>query len=272
MEKELINQADIIKSERSIGAEAIRVMHEVQGAITVAKKFPRDEVEAEINIKKSCKRLGLAEIAMYSYPRGGQNVTGPSIRLAEAIAQGWGNIDFGVRELEQVDGGSKIEAYCWDMEKNVRQTKIFIVPHQMKAKGMIKKVTDPRDIYELVANQAARRVRACILGVIPRDIIDSAIAQCEETLRTGYDDESLWGRVTKMVEAFQDLFVTKEMLETRLKHKIESTKAEELVSLKKIYASIRDGYSKKEEWFEVKGEEKVDELAKLNEKLLPPKI
>ena len=64
-----------------------RQAQEVQGAIVMAKKFPRDEVESFNRIVRACQRKGLAENAMYEYPRGGAKVVGPSIRLAEAMAQ-----------------------------------------------------------------------------------------------------------------------------------------------------------------------------------------
>ena len=106
-----------------------RQAQEVQGAMVIAKRFPRDEVESFNRIMQSCKRKSLAESAMYEYPRGGTKVSGPSIRLAEAMAQNWGNIDFGITELEQKNGESQVMAYAWDLETNTRQVKIFSVPH-----------------------------------------------------------------------------------------------------------------------------------------------
>nr|WP_249937857.1 hypothetical protein [Niallia circulans] len=160
-----------------------REMEEVKGQIFMAKQFPRNVFEAEKRILDSCKRESLAKVAVYQYPRGGSKVEGPSIRLAEVLAQNWGNLAFGVKELEQRPGESVAMAYAWDLETNVRQEKIFTVPHSMKAKGKIKKLDDPRDIYEKVANDGSRRVRACILGVIPGDIVEKALEQCSETLR-----------------------------------------------------------------------------------------
>jgi len=154
-----------------------RQAQEVQAAMVIAKRFPRDEVEAFNRILKSCQRKTLAEQSMYEYPRGGQKVTGPSIRLAEALAQNWGNLDYGIVELEQNNGESQVMAYAWDLETNTRQSKIFSVPHIRATKHGNKTLTDPRDIYEMVANQGARRLRACILGVIPGDVIDSAVEQ-----------------------------------------------------------------------------------------------
>lgn len=104
-----------------------RQAQEVQGAMVIAKRFPRDEVESFNRIMQSCKRKSLAESAMYEYPRGGTKVSGPSIRLAEAMAQNWGNIDFGITELEQKNGESQVMAYAWDLETNTRQVKIFSV-------------------------------------------------------------------------------------------------------------------------------------------------
>ncbi|WP_051582424.1 hypothetical protein [Lysinibacillus fusiformis] len=163
-------------------ASSSREMEEVKGQIFMAKQFPRNVFQAEQRVLDTCKRPAFAQVAMYQYPRGGQRVTGPSIRLAEAIAQNWGNLSYGIQELEQREGESVAKAFCCDLETNVRQEKVFTVKHSMKAKGSIKKLEDPRDIYEKVANDGARRLRSCILGVIPGDIIDKAIVQCHETL------------------------------------------------------------------------------------------
>jgi hypothetical protein len=43
----------------------------------------------------------MAETAFYSYPRGGQTVSGASIRFAEELARCWGNIEYGIKELSR---------------------------------------------------------------------------------------------------------------------------------------------------------------------------
>lgn len=173
-----------------------RQAQEVQVAMLAAKKFPRDQVVAYNNIMRACQRRKLAESSMYEFPRGNEKITGPSIRLAEAIAQNWGNIDFGFMELEQRNGASQVMAYAWDLETNSRQTKLFSVPHIRHTRKGDYPLTDPRDIYEAVANQAARRVRACILGIIPSDVVEAAVDRCNKTLREGYE-EPLVDRVRK---------------------------------------------------------------------------
>lgn len=228
-----------------------RQAQEVQVAMLAAKKFPRDQVVAFNNILRACQRKKLAESSMYEYPRGGEKITGPSIRLAEAIAQNWGNIDFGFMELEQRNGVSQVMAYAWDLETNARQTKLFSVPHIRHTRKGDYPLTDPRDIYELVANQAARRVRACILGIVPGDVVEAAVERCNKTLREGYD-EPLVDRVRTMARAFEkDFSVTLPMLEKYLGCRSDAFSENDFVRLKKVYIALRDGMAKREDYFEI---------------------
>ena len=234
-----------------------RQSSEVQSAMIIAKNFPRDETAAIVRLVKSCKRQGLAECAMYSYPKGKTVVTGASIRLAEAMAQAWGNIDYGLIELEQKSGESSVMAYAWDLESNTRRSMVFQVPHIRSTREGNRLLTDPRDIYELVANQGARRVRACILGVIPGDVQDVAVAQCEATLAVG-SGKSLDERIRDMVLKFAELSVSQAMLEARLQHPVTACTSQMIVSMQKIYLAIRDGVSKREDWFDANAGAKME--------------
>ena len=227
-----------------------RQAQEVQAAMTVAKKFPRDEYHAVDRITKGCKRKSLAEVACYAYPRGGTIVTGPSIRLAEELARCWGNIDSGIIELEQKRGESVMMAYAWDLETNTRSTKVFTVKHERHSKKGKSFLTDPRDIYEMTANQGARRLRACILSVIPGDVQEMAVKECEKTLAGGHK-EPIEDRIRAMISAFANVQVTQEMLETRLGHKIAVTTEQELANLRKIYQSITDNMAGRDQFFDV---------------------
>jgi len=253
---ELMNYENAMqKQEKSTTTEMMvsRQAQEVQAAMIVAKRFPRDEYDAYNRIMKACERPLLAESSMYEYPRGGQKVTGPSIRLAEAIAQAWGNIDFGIMELEQLNGESHVMAYAWDLETNTRQTKLFTVKHERKAKGKLNKLDDPRDVYEMVANQGARRVRACILGVIPGDVVEAAVEKCKDTLKKG-SKEPLEDRVKKMIAAYDKEFQVKiESLEKYIGCSVTAFSENDLIRLRNVYKSLRDGMAKREDYFEIKG-------------------
>lgn len=261
MSNELIDLDDVQPAERGmIDVAQTRQAQEVQAAMVIAKKFPRDETAAINRIIQSCKRMRLAEVAMYEYPKGGQKITGPSIRLAEAMAQAWGNIDFGIVELEQRDGESIVMSYAWDLETNSRQQKVFNVSHAIKTRNGMKHLDDPRDIYEITANQGARRLRACILGIIPGDVQDLAVEQCQKTLQGG--DEPLIDRIRKMVAAFSELGVNQKMLEARLGHSIDACSVNQVVQLRRIYQSIKDGVGAREDFFDVTDEPSSERPAK----------
>lgn len=234
-----------------------RAIAEVQAAMMIARANPRDERGAIDKILNACQRHTLAEVAVYSYSRGGSEITGPSIRLAEALAQYWGNVQFGIREVEQRNGESVVQAFAWDVETNVRREMTFSVPHTRHTRKGSYKLEDPRDIYELVANNGARRLRACILAIIPGDIIDAAVAQCDATLRAKADTSP--EALQKMVQAFAEFGVVQQQLEARIQRRLDTIQPAQVVALKKIYASLRDGMSSAAEWFEpieTEGEEK----------------
>lgn len=248
---EQANTGISVVNENQMAMVTSRQAQEVQAAMILARNFPRDVNAAIVKIKNSCKRMSLAEKAIYSYPRGSTQIEGPSIRLAECIAQNYGNIDFGMIEIEQRHGESTVMAYCWDLETNTRQTKVFTAPHVRDTKGGRQVVTEARDIYEVVANVGARRVRACILGVIPGDIVDEAMVEVNRTLVSG-SEGPIEDQVRRIVSDFQEHHgVTIEMLEARLQHKLDATSPAEVVQLKKIFVSLRDGMSKREDWFSI---------------------
>ncbi|MFZ6624474.1 hypothetical protein ACOXU5_02145 [Vagococcus fluvialis] len=241
-----------------------REMEEVKGQIFMAKQFPRNTFEAQNRILDACKRESLASTAIYSFPRGNQNVQGPSIRLAEVLAQNWGNISFGIKELEQKNGESIAMAYAWDVETNTRQEKIFTVPHKRytRSKG-ITPLTDPRDIYELVANNGSRRLRACILGVIPGDIVELAVEECNKTL-SGNNSTPLKDRLARALTAFKENYdVTQEMIEDKFGYDISQFSEKNFVELIQIFNAIKDGMTKVTDVFEkVKTETKANSLEK----------
>jgi len=244
-----------IKPVDNIGAAlATRQAQEVQAAVVMAKRFPRDIVEVERKLIEACRRPKLAEIAVYEYPRGGSTVTGPSIRLAEAAAQAMGNIDFGWTEVQRLEDESICMAYCWDIENNIRRTTTFTVPHYRdktdpKTKQKIKvRLTDDRDIYEMCANQASRRMRGCILQVVPGDIIDLAIEECKKT--TEAELGTIQDQAKKWCAAFDKEYnVSVKSIIKYLGSKPETWTQSDIHRLRKLYNALRDNMTTVEEAF-----------------------
>jgi hypothetical protein len=231
-----------------------REAQNVQVAMLAAKRFPRDEKAALDRVLNSCCRESLASVAIYQFSRGGTDIQGPSIRLAEAIAQHWGNIESGWREIERFKdadgtGVSVIEAFAWDLQSNYRVPRVFNVRHWRDRKaGKGYALEDERDVYELCANQAARRVRACLLAVIPGDIVEEAQRQCDTTLAAKADTSAEAQK--KILAAFEPFGVTRAQIEARIQRRLDSITAAQVVQLRKVLASLKDGMSKPDDWFE----------------------
>ena len=240
--------------------DEFRAIAEVQASMALAKRFPRDEFAAYTRIMNACKRKSLAESAIYKSQRGKKEdpktgklvknyVNGPSIRLAEVLANAWGNIDYGYREVGSGPGYTDVEAFAFDKESNSRSCRTFRVAHKRKSGKDLIDLTDPRDVYELVANQASRRIRSCILQIIPGDVTEAALKACAETKETGQGP--IEDRIRAMLLKFQEFGVTADMLEHRLGHDLSLTTHAEISECINIYNALKDGEARREEFFDL---------------------
>ena len=236
-------------AERGAGAlvQADRAQQEIQAAMVIAHSRPRDPMRAMDRILQDCSRPTVAETGLYAYPKGGETVSGPSIRLAELVEQRWGNLWCGVTELQQDRDKTVAMAWAWDLETNARDERTFTVPHMRHTRRGSYRVEDPREIYEMVANYGARRKRAAIQTVVPREVFDAAVEQIERTLaeNVSVDAEA----ISKMVAAFGEYGVTQDQLVRYIGHRLDSMVSAEMVRLKKVYASIRDGFAAARDFF-----------------------
>ena len=227
-----------------------REVARIQGEIFMAKTYPRNEEQALQRIESACGRTSLAEKAIYQYARGGTDITGPSIRLAETIARSWGNMRYGFEVIDSSKTESSIRAYCYDIETNVQSERQFNVPHvRYTRNGGSKLLDDPRDIYETQANQASRRIRACILEVIPPDITDYAVSKCAETLEKSVKITA--ETPAKIAASFEPYGVSKAAIEALIQRKLEALTTANYIKLTTIWQSIHDGIGKPEDFFDL---------------------
>ena len=250
-------------------SESSRALGEIQAMLTIAQSRPRDEIRAIQKITNACQRSRLAELSEYSYSKGGTAISGATIRLLEVIGQNWGNMTWGFRELSQEVGvESTVQAYAWDLENNVKITRDFVVPHSMSAYGRIKLLTDQREIYEWIANQAQRRVRTCLENCIPRDIIEDAREECQKTLKSSIDMSE--ARIISLIKGFEKYGVSKAQVEARIQRNASAMEAAQYIALVRIGNSMRDGISVASDWFkEVESDGVKDLAAKLDEDAKP---
>lgn len=216
-------------------------------SIYIAKNFPRNFASVTAEMQAACSRLSLAQQSIYTFPRGGSSVSGPSIRLAEALLSAWGNAESGWKEVSRRFDPKKnctisdCVAFAFDKERNLRASVSFSVPHLRDTKQGSKELRDERDIYELCANMSSRRRRACILQILPAWLKEEALALVEETLAKGDAKKPLPDLIRSMEAKFLALGITKEQIELNLGHPLPTTTRPELVKLGQLYTSIADG-------------------------------
>lgn len=235
----------------SLGAlastEQQRALGEIQAQIMLARMNPRDPQQAVENILRDCSRVSLAQGAMYEYARGGTDIRGPSIKLMEAIARRWGNLQSGFKVIHSENGASDVVTYAWDLETGYRDERQFQVHHVRDTRKGPVKLTDERDVYELIANNAQRRKRACLIAVIPADVVEAAIEQCQETMSANVDT-SVEG-LKRLLKAFAEFQVTQAQIEQRIQCRLDAISPGQVTQLSRIYASLKDGISVPSQFF-----------------------
>lgn len=232
---------------QATAVEQARARAEVEAAVYVAQKMPRDMARAEAEMRDACGRLALASKAFYSVPNRGN---GPSVHLAREIVRIWGNVDYGVHELRRDDtaGMSEVRAFAWDQQTNVRSTRTFQVPHQRMAKGKRQPLIDLGDVYLNNQNVGARAVRECVFTVLPAWYRELAIDLCRATLKNG-EGVPLSERIASAVKGFGGIDVTVEQLEQRVGRKRGQWTADDVVQLGITFRSIEAGDVQKDEEF-----------------------
>lgn len=234
--------------ELSIAQAQSAARYEMEGAIFMAKKFPRSEDKAYAGIMRDCERTTFAEDATYCFPRGGQKIKGPSVNLARGMARRWGNIRFGVDVIADDDEMRTIRAWAWDVEANSKVTaddtfkKLIWRKNKNSDSGSWIK-PDERDLRELTNRRGALAIRNCILNLMPNDFIEDAVKKCAETLAKGAK-ENIDDTRKKIVLSFSGIGVPVDQLTDFLGHPIESSSPDELAELRTIWKSINDGQSK----------------------------
>lgn len=80
-------------------------------------------------------------------------------------------------------------------------------------------------------------------------MVDEAVRQCDVTLSATADvtPES----IKKLVDVFAGFKVTKEQIEARIQRHIDAITPAQIVALRKVYNSLKDGMSKPADWFPV---------------------
>lgn len=226
---------------------------EVQARVTVAQAIPRNMERAQHAMQEVCKTPALAKRAFFSYPKAGETVEGPSIKLAEELARVFGNIEYGLTELRRDDdeGESEMLAFAWDLEANTRTTRTFIVKHAIDTRKGRKKLAELRDITANNNNFGGRAMRECIYKVLPSWFRDEAERLCRETLASDATPEN----IARMVDAYSKATVTVEQLEAKVGRSRSKWTPQDYAQLTTLYQSLANREITRDEAFPEQGTE-----------------
>lgn len=197
-----------------------------------------EEAKAMVHLDKEA-----AKSCSYSLPRGGKQITGPSVRLAEIMQAAWGNITVSVDNftLEKDDSGrTSIKVWGWavDTQKNnAVQSFESATVFQKKGKGI-----DDDAISNAIDRAKALLYRDLIFKVIPKAYTNVVY---NEAMTVALGSDKLRERIDKIIERFYESYgVDEKTLLTYLNKPNRSTMdAEDVQHLMGIGTAIKDGHT-----------------------------
>lgn len=138
------------------GTVALLNRSEIDMQIATAHKYPRSIVEfrKEVLMMVTLNEK-VAQECMYSLPRDGKNIEGPSARFAEVVASAWGNSRAGARVVSDAGDFVTAQGVFHDLQRNVAIT---------------------YEVQRRITNKSGQRFKADMIGV-------TANAACSIALR-----------------------------------------------------------------------------------------
>lgn len=232
----------------------------------VARRYGRnvaecfDEAKHMIAIdKEAAKNCG------YALPRGGKDITGPSVRLAEIVQHAWGNIMISTDNFEvirdQETGAVKVKVtgYGIDLQKN-NGVAIFEVRKVQPKRG--KGVDD--DMIDLTVRQTKAVVyREIMFKLIPKLYVNSLY---EYAIGVSLGSNNHEERVEKMFDGYSKEFGVseEEILSYLQKPSKDNVTPEDIRELIGLTTEMRENRATADEIFRAReGEEESSEQESL---------
>lgn len=238
---------------------AAQVQATVQARYIVAMQRPRDWSVVRQRLLAECRRPGFAEQAQYRKPvGGGKFVTGESIRFAEAAARNMGNIVTEVLAIDDDDEKRTLRVVTTDIETNssfstdivVRKTveRRFtkegqtVISSRRNSNGDVVHLVEATedDILVKSGNAVSKATRNNILRLLPGDIVDDCLAECQKTM-SGKAQVDPAAENKRLQDAFGFFGVMPTDLAAYLGHDATQLTKAELEELRGLYAGVKLG-------------------------------
>lgn len=272
---EMVVHSEAGLAETATAAQAAQATAMVQARFTLARRFRRNDDDVRTALKRECARPAFAAVARYSRPVGKKKevnpetgeetgrwvdsfAEGPSIRFAEAATRHMGNIDCGSLSLHDDKDKRIVRVYAMDLESNASFQKDITVPKTVERRSLKKgqvplgkrKNSYGEDVYivraedsEHAVREAAeisKALRTLLLRLVPGWILD----ECERTIRETLENEDQRDPDAArlgIIDGFAKLGVKAADLAAFLGHDVTAFSSAELLELRAIGTTIRDG-------------------------------
>lgn len=213
----------------------------VDSQIATAKQYPRDLRRAINNsIAMATLDVPTAQSCGYALPRGGKPITGPSVHLAKLIVSNYGNIRAEAKVVQITDKQVISRGTCWDLENNVATA--FEVRRSIIGRTGQRFSEDMITVTSNAANSIA--YRNAVFSVIPRAITGKVYQAAQHFIAGDLSDEDkLIATRKKCIDYFKDEYdiTEEEVIMICGKQTVNQIKAEQIVLLRGIIQSLRDG-------------------------------
>lgn len=227
------------------GAVAAIVKSEVEAQLDAAHKYPRS-IARFLQDAKTLASVNeeVAASCIFSMPRDGKMITGPSVRLAEICASCYGNMHYGGRVVGEDDKTVTSQGGAWDLQRNVRVT--IETKRRITGKNG-RKYSD--DMIVMTGNAAASiAMRNAIFRVVPRALVDQVYDHVRK-VAVG-DAQTLSARRVAVLERLAKIGVSRERVLARLgKTGPDDIGLEELEVLIGLGTAIKNGDQQIDEAF-----------------------
>ena len=234
-------ELEVIPVIESVSVIEAQTRGEIDIQIATAHRFPRNAKRATENvIAVISKDKELAKTCVYSLPRAGKSIDGPSVHLARYLASEYGNLRVDAKIVEIGDVMITAQAIAHDLEKN------YAIRTEVKRRITKKNGERFEDDMIVVTCNAALAIasRNAILQVIPVTVTDQVYKAAQQAITGDLSTEQkLLQRRKEILDGFLNTYAVNEievlaMLELETVNQIREPQMLTLVGLGQ---ALRDG-------------------------------
>lgn len=249
-----------MSNELLISDNGVIARAELDVQISTAKAYPRNPQKAmNYAVDLATMDEETAQSCFYCLPRKEKDGTkkeikGGSIRLAEIVANAWGNIHAATRIVENDGRHITAEGVAWDLENNVKitmQNKVSIRFGEKDGKGGY---TANADMQTVLSNAAsAKALRNAIFKVVPKALVDRVRDKAIQ-FAIG-DQKTVNARVAEIFDKLIKMGIDKQkILDYYGRKTMSEITTDDFKSLIGVGTAIKEGHIKIDEVFEMEKE------------------